>query len=127
MLKNEGKNTKNTITYRQVGDYLIPNLTLPPEEKSVVLGKWGMMYKDYLMKNKRAQFDIMLTKGTLFQHIADIDRQAEELFSRLVDDMAKAEGITEELKAIDQLEWVRRMNNINTRARDIVYKELIYV
>ncbi len=126
MLKNECKNAKNTITYRQVGDYLIPNLTFPAEERSVVLSKWGLMYKDYLMENKRAQLDIMLTKGTLFQHIADVEIQAMELFSRLVDDMAKAEDITEELKATDQLEWVRRMNSIHHRAEEIVDRELIY-
>ncbi len=92
-------NTEIKITYRQVGDYRIPNITLPPEETKVELGMWGMKHKDYLMKNKRVLFNIMLTKGTLFQYLAEIDKQAEEMFFRLVDDMAKAEGVTEQLKS----------------------------
>ncbi len=115
------------ITYRQVGDYLIPNLTLPPKEEKVELGLWGMKHKDYLMKNKRVLFNIMLTKGTLYQYFAEVDKQAEELFSRLVDDMAKSEGITEQLKAENQMGWVGRMNDIKSRAREIINTELIYV
>ncbi len=116
----------NEITYRKVGDYMIPNITLPPEETKVELGMWGMRHKDYLMKNKRVLFNIMLTKGTLFQYLAEVDKQAEELFFRLIDDMANAEGITEQLKSENQMEWVGRMNNIKARAREIVNHQLIY-
>ncbi len=78
------------------------------------------------MKNKRVLFNIMLTKGTLFQYLAEIDKQAEEMFFQLVDDMSKAEGITEQLKAENQLLWVQRMNNIHARAREIVMCKIIY-
>ncbi len=118
---------ESKITYRQVGDYQIPNITLPPEETKIELGVWGMQHKDYLMKNKRVLFNTMLTKGTLYQYLADIDKQAEDMFFRLIDDMAKAEGITEQLKSENQMEWVGRMNNIKSRAREIVNTELIYV
>ncbi len=118
---------KSKITYRQVGDYQIPNIILPAEETKVELGLWGQKHKDYLMKNNRILFDIMLTKGTLFQYLAEIDKQAEDLFFRLIDDMAKAEGITEQLKSENQMEWVGRMNSIKSRAREIVNTEIIYV
>ncbi len=126
MLKNEGKNTKNTITYRQVGDYLIPNLTLPPEERNINLGKWGMKHKTYLMENNSVLFNSLLGKGKLYTYLAKVDEEASALFSRLVDDMAKAEGVTEQLKAADQMEWVGRMHNIHHRAEEIVDRELIY-
>ncbi len=113
---------ESKITYRKVGDYKIPNITLPPEEAKIELGMWGMKHKDYFMKNKRVLFNIMLTKGTLYQHLAEVDKQAEDMFFRLIDDMAKVEGITEQLKAENQMEWVGRMNNIKARAREIVNK-----
>ncbi len=118
---------ENQITYRKVGDYMIPNITISPEERNVKIGLWGMRHKDYLMKNKRVLFNIMLAKGTLYQYLAKVDKQADEMFFQLIDDMAKAEGITEELKAENQMEWVGRMNNIKARAREIVNTELIYV
>ncbi len=117
---------KKEITYRQVGDYLIPNLTISPEERNITLGRWGMMYKDYLRKHKEVQFNSLVMKGVLYQHCAEVEQQAKDLFSRLVDDMAKAEGVTEQLKATDQMEWVRKMNNIEARAREIAYNEIIY-
>ncbi len=120
------QNNESKITYRKVGDYMIPNIILPPEETKVELGLWGMKHKDYLMKNKRVLFNIMLTKGTLFQYIVEVDKQAYDMFFRLVDNMAKSEGISEQLKAENQMEWVGRMNNIKARAREIVNTELIY-
>ncbi len=114
------------ITYRTVGDYKIPNITLSPED-SKPIGRWGIVHRDYLMKHKRVQFNIMLMTGTLFSHLAEIDSQAEKMFSRLVEEMANAEGITEQLKEQNQLEWVHRMNNIRHRATEIVNTELIYV
>ncbi len=114
------------ITYRTVGDYQIPNITLSPEDSKPV-GRWGCAHRDYLQHNKSVQFNIMLMTGTLFSHLAEIDSQAEKMFSRLVEEMANAEGITEQLKEQNQLEWVQRMNNIRHRATEIVNTELIYV
>ena len=115
------------ITYRQVSDYMIPNLKLPPEETSIRLGKWGMMYKDYLQKHNPVLFATLLTQGKLYQHCAEIDTQAQQMFNTLVEQMTKTENITEQLKAQNQLEWVQRMNSIQERASEIVCKEIIYV
>lgn len=115
------------ITYRQVNDYMIPNLKLPPEETAIRLGKWGMMYKDYLQKHNPVLFSTLLTQGKLYQHCAEIDTQAQRMFYTLVEQMTKTENITEQLKSQNQLEWVQRMNSIQERASEIVCKELIYV
>ena len=115
------------ITYRQVNDYMIPNLKLPPEETAIRLGKWGMMYKDYLQKHNPVLFATLLTQGKLYQHCAEIDTQAQQMFNTLTAQMIKSENITEQLKARNQLEWVQRMNSIQERASEIVCKELIYV
>ena len=120
-------NIMANITYRQVSDYMIPNLKLPPEETSIRLGKWGMMYKDYLQKHNPVLFATLLTQGKLYQHCAEIDTQAQQMFNTLVEQMTKTENITEQLKAQNQLEWVQRMNSIQERASEIVCKELIYV
>lgn len=119
-------NNQTNISYRSVGDYMIPNLTLPPEEAKVRLGKWGMLHKDYLLKHKPVTVAIMTAEGRFWQYLAEIDKQAEEIFSQLVRDMAKTEGMTEQLKADNQILWVQRMNNIESRAREIVCSELIY-
>lgn len=115
------------ITYRQVNDYMIPNLTLPPEETAIRLGKWGMLHKDYLQKHSPVLFTTLLTQGNLYQHCAQIDTQAQQMFNTLVSQMTKTENITEHIKEQNQLEWVRRMNSIRERASEIVCKELIYV
>ena len=112
-------------TYTQVGDYLLPNLELP-EEAQLPIGVWGQRHRRYLKDHRRATFATLLTSGKLNSYLVDIDRQAEELFSRLVKQMAEAEGVTEALKAADQMEWVRRMTNIRNRAMEIVNSELIY-
>ena len=117
---------KNGGTYRRVGDYMIPNLILPPEEAKVRLGKWGMLHKDYMLKHKNVTVTIMTAEGRFWQYLAEIDKQADDLFSRLVSDIAKSEGVTEQLKAENQIEWVQRMMNIEARAREIVCTELIY-
>ncbi len=119
------KNNTN-ITYRRVGDYNIPNLILPPEEASVRLGKWGMLHKDYLLKNKKVLFTTLLTQGKLYQHCAEVEKQAQQMFDTLVEQMKQTEGVTEQLKEGNQLEWVQRMGNIQQRASEIVYSELIY-
>ena len=117
---------KNGGTYTQIGDYLIPNLTLPPEEQNVHIGVYGMRHKHYLMEDKRVTFNIMQMNGTLWKYLADIDKQAEDMFLRLVNDMAKSEGITEQLKVENQMLQVQKMNNIRNRATEIVNAELIY-
>ena len=109
-----------------VGDYKIPNITLPAEAMKS-LGAWGLERKDYLMKHKRVQFNIMFMNGTLWTHLAEVDEQASDMFSRMVEQMKVNEGITEQLKVNDQLEWVARMNNIEARAREIVNHELIFM
>jgi len=117
---------QNKFQYRQVGNYLIPNLRLPPEEANITLGKWGMLHKDYLLKNKKVLFTTLLTQGKLYQHCADVEKQAREMFDTLVEQMKKAEGVTEKLKEKNQLLWVQKIGNIQARAREIVCNELIY-
>ena len=113
-------------TYRQVGDFKIPNLTLLPEEANITLGKWGMLHKDYLLKHKKVLFVTLLTQGKLYQHCAEIENQAREMFDTLVKQMKEAEGVTEKLKADNQMEWVAQMNNIRSRATEIINHDIIY-
>lgn len=112
-------------TYTQVGDYLLPDLKLP-EEGQQPIGVWGQRHRSYQKEHRRTTYATLLTSGKLNSYLADIDRQAEELFSRLVKQMAEAEGVTEQLKADNQMEWISRMNNIRNRAMEIVNVELIY-
>ena len=116
----------NKIQYRRVGNYLIPNLILPPEETAITLGKWGMMHKSYLEKNKKVVFNTLLMQGKLYQHCAEIETQAQDMFDSLVEQMKATEGVTEQLKEENQLKWVCRMSNIEARAREIICNELIY-
>lgn len=117
---------QNGGTYRTVGDFKIPNLTLPPEEVKIRLGKWGMLHKDYLLKHKKVLFTTLLAEGKLWQYLADIDAQAQQMFDTLVGQMKTAEGITEQLKSDNQIEWVQRMMSIEDRAREVVNNDLIY-
>lgn len=112
-------------TYTQIGDYLLLNLKLP-EEKPQFIGVWGQYHHRYLKENRRATYATLLTSGKLNSYLAAIDRQAEEMFSRLVKQMAEAEGVTEALKATNSMEWGDRMNNIRNKATEIVNGELIY-
>lgn len=116
---------RNSISYRRVGDYNIPNLMPPPEEASVRLGKWGMLHKDYLEKHNRVLFNLLLTQGKLYQHCAEVENQARAMFDTLVEQMKDAEGVTEQLKEENQIEWVCRMQNIEARAKEIVYHDII--
>ena len=118
---------RNTISYRKVGDYNIPNLTLPPEESNISLGKWGMLHKDYLFKHKKVLFTTLLAEGKLYQHCAEIENQARAMFDMLVEQMKEAEGVTEQLKEENQMEWVCRMQNIEARVIEIIENELIYI
>lgn len=117
---------KNSISYRRVGDYLIPNLILPPEEAAVTLGKWGMMHKTYLEKHKKALFSSLLIQGKLYQHCFEVETQARDMFDTLIEQMKGSEGVIEELKEQNQWEWIQRINNIQQRASEIVCNELIY-
>ena len=94
---------KSKITYRQVGDYLIPNLILPPEETRVTLGKGGIMHKSYLEKHKQVLFSSLLGQGKLYQHCAEVENQAEEMYNLLIEQMKVLEGVTEELKEKNQI------------------------
>ena len=115
------------ISYRRVGDYLIPNLKLPPEETKVTLGKWGMLYKDYIQKNKSPLFNSLLIKGKLYQHCAEIEKHARDMYDSLIEQMKVTEKATEQLKEQDQWEWVQRMSSIEQRAKEIVLNEFIYI
>lgn len=112
-------------TYTQVGDYLLPNLT-PSEEDQKPIGIWGQRHARYLKQNHKVLYCNLLTSGKLNGYLADIDEQAEDMFFRLVKQMAEREGVTEQLKAKNQMEWVRMMNNIRNMATEIVYAEIIY-
>ena len=112
-------------TYTQAGDYLLPDLKLPEEDQPPI-GIWGQHHRRYLKDHRRATYATLFTNGKLNSYLADIDRQAEAMFLWLVKQMAEAEGVTEQLKADNQMEWVCRMNNIRNRAMEIVNTELIY-
>ncbi len=111
------------LTYHREGDYLIPNL-VPPESPRI--GVWGMRRRDYLRKNHDGIYTGMLLSGKLNAHLEEIDRSANEMFDLLVKQYAAREGVTEGLKAQNQMEWVRRMNDIRKRAEEIIRSELIY-
>lgn len=113
-------------TYTQVGDYLLPNLSLPAEEKETNIGVWAMRHKRYLKQSHKVRYYNLLTSGKLNSYLVDIEQQAQNLFLRLVKDLAEKENVTEELKASDMMLWVQKMNNIRNRATEIVNTELIY-
>ena len=112
-------------TYEQQGDYILPNLTLPAEEKQSI-GIWGQCHARYLKQHHKILYYNLLTSGKLNAHLTEIDRQAEGLFFRLVNQMAEREGVTERLKAENQMEWVRQMNSIRNRVSEIVYAKIIF-
>ena len=114
------------VRYKRQGDYLIPCLTVPAEEEQTI-GIWGQRHLDYLKQHRRVTYTNLLTSGKLNTYLADIDRQAQERFERLIEGMKQAQDITEQLKAENALEWVGRLNNIRECAREIVNKEIIYV
>lgn len=113
-------------TYTQVGDYMLPDLLPGEEESETNIGVWGMRHKRYLKQNHKVHYYNLLTSGKLNSYLADIEQQAQDLFLRLVKDLAEKENVTENLKATDQMLWVRKMNNIRNRATEIVNAELIY-
>ena len=113
-------------TYTRVGDYYLPNLKLPEEEKQANIGVWGMRHKRFLKENHRVLYANLMTSGELVAYLDDIEQQATDMFLRLVKELAEKENVTEELKAADQMLWVQKMNNIRNRATEIVNSELIY-
>lgn len=113
-------------TYTQVGDYMLPDLLPAEEEKEVNIGVWAMRHKRYLKQNHKVFYYNLLTSGKLNSYLADVEQQAQNLFSRLVNDLAEQENVTEELKATDMMLWVQKMNNIRNHATEIVNAELIY-
>ena len=112
-------------TYLQDGDYFLPDLKLT-EEESKPIGIWGQRHKRYLKQSHKVLYMNLLTSSKLNSYLADIDEQAEEMFSRLVKQMAEHKGVTEQLKADNPIEWVRRMNNIRSRATEIVNTEIVF-
>ena len=113
-------------TYTQVGDYMLPDLLPAEEEKEANIGVWGMRHKRYLKQNHKVLYYNLLTSGKLNSYLADIEQQAQHLFSRLVNVLAEKENVTEELKASDMMLWVQKMNNVRNRATEKVNADIIY-
>ena len=108
-----------------MGDYFIPNLVLP-DDGEYQIGKYGRMRRNYLKEHRKILYTNYVMEGTLFKHLSEIDQACNERMETIVSAMAKQEGVTEALKAADQMEWVRRMNNVRNRAEEIVLHELVY-
>jgi hypothetical protein len=113
-------------TYMQVGDYMLPDLLPAEEEKKANIGIWAMRHKRYLKQNHKVRYYNLLTSGKLNSYLADVEQQAQQLFLRLVKDLAEKENVTEELKATDIMLWVRNMNNIRNRVTEKVNADIIY-
>lgn len=124
-MKQHFTDEKTGIRYTLQGDYYLPDLALPAEEQQPI-GIWGQRHLRHIKQNRRVLYTNLLTSGKLNSYLADIDRQAEEMFSRLVKQIAEREGLTEQLKANNQMEWVQKMNNIRNRATEIVNHDTIY-
>ena len=116
---------KNGIWYELQGDYYIPCLKLPEEEQQPI-GVWGQRHLRYIKRNRKVLYINLLTSGKLNEYLADIDKQAEDMLSQLVKQMAEREGVTEQLKADKQMEWVGRMNNIRNRAIEAVNTDVVF-
>ena len=117
--------TENGIDYILVGDYYIPDLKLPEEDRPI--GRFGRLHREYLKQEHPARYSSLILTGKLWTYLADLNEQAEERLDLIIEQMKAAEGVTEELKARNQLEWVGRMNNIRNRAEEIINSELIYI
>ena len=114
----------NGIEYILVGDYYIPNIALPKENRSI--GRWGRMHRDYLEQHHPIRFNDLVLSGQLWTYLADLYEQAQERLSLIIEQTKTSEGVTEELKATDQLAWVGAMNSIRSRAEEIILREMIY-
>lgn len=124
-MKKNFTDKRTGISYTLQGDYYLPDLELPAEEQQPI-GVWGQRHLRYIKQHRNALYTNLLTSGKLSSYLVDIDRQAEEMFSRLVKQIAKRESVTEQLKAENQMKWVGRMNNIRSRATGIVNHDIIY-
>lgn len=124
-MKNRIYNEQNSLWYELQDDYYIPCLALPNEEQ-VEIGVWGQRHSRYIKQHHKVRYTNLLTSGKLTDYLADIDEQAEDMFFRLVKQIAEREGVTEQLKADNQMEWVARMNNVRSRATEIVNNDIIY-
>ena len=120
-------NEQTGISYTLHGDYYLPDLALSDEETGVEIGVWGQRHLRYIKQHRKVLYLNLLTSGKLNGHLADIDKQAEEMYSQQVKQMAEREGVTEQLKANNQMEWVGRMNNIRSRATELINEELIFI
>ena len=120
----ENKKNINNIEYILVGDYYIPDLKLPHEERTI--GKYGRMHREYLKEHNPMMFNDLVLEGQLWTYLADLNEQAQERLSLIVEQMKAAEGVTEELKAADQMAWIGAMNSIRNRAEEIVLNEIVY-
>ncbi len=125
MEKLKERITENGIDYILVGDYYIPDLKLPEENRPI--GRYGRLHREYLKQEHPARYSSLILTGKLWTYLADLNEQAEERLDLIIEQMKAAEGVTEELKAQNQLEWVGRMNNIRNRAEEIINSELIYI
>ena len=117
--------TNTKINYTQQGDYLLPNLKLPKQPKCEI-GVFGQRHKNYLLRYHKIKYYNLLTSGKLVEYLSDIDNQANELLTTLIKQLSEKENVTEQIKAENQTEWIRRMNSIRNRALEIVNDELIY-
>lgn len=113
--------------YTRQGDYLLPNLTLQAEEETCYIGVWGQRRLNYLKHHRKVLYYNLLTSGKLHSHLAVTEEQAQQLFSRLVKQYAEKEGVTEQLKATNQMKWVQKMNNIRERVIEVVNAEVVFV
>ena len=120
----KNKKSINNIEYVLVGDYYIPDLKLPHEERPI--GKYGRMHREYLKEHNPMMFNDLVLEGQLWTYLADLNEQAQERLSLIVEQMKVTEGVTEELKAADQMAWLGAMNSIHNRAEEIVLKEIVY-
>ena len=125
MEKLKERITENGIDYILIGDYYIPDLKLPEENRPI--GRYGRLHREYLKQEHPARYSSLILTGKLWTYLADLNEQAEERLDLIMEQMKAAEGVTEELKARNQLEWVGRMNNIRNRAEEIINSELIYI
>ena len=125
-LKKSIHDNANGLDYTLVNDHYLPNLTAAAPAEQDPTGRWGRLHKTYLKAQHPVRYNQLLLSGELSGYLAKLDKQAEEQLALTVRQMQKAEGVTEALKAADQLEWVRRMNNIRNRAEEIVYNEIVY-
>ena len=125
-LKNTLHDSNNGLDYTMVNGYYLPNLTVAAPTEQHPTGRWGRLHKRYLKEHHPIRYNQLLLSGELGSYLAKLDKQSEEQLALIIRQMQEAEGVTEALKAADQLEWVRRMNNIRNRAEEIVYNEIVY-